>query len=98
MSFYQWQDKNLLLKLHVQPRAKENTIAGIHGDMLKLKIKSPPVDNKANKEIVSYLAKEFDVSKASVELISGQNSRDKRILIEEVKVLPGWFKELTESS
>ncbi len=98
MSFYQWQDKNLLLKLHVQPRAKENTITGIHGDMLKLKIKSPPVDNKANKEIVSYLAKEFDVSKASVELISGQNSRDKRILIEEVKVLPGWFKELTESS
>jgi len=47
MAFYQWQDKNLVLKLHVQTRAKENSIIGRHGDMLKLKIKSPPVDNKA---------------------------------------------------
>jgi uncharacterized protein len=98
MSFYQWQDKDLLLKLHVQPRAKENSITGIHGDMLKLKIKSPPVDNKANKEIVSYLAKEFDIAKSHIELISGQTSRDKRFLIREPKMLPGWFKELTHRS
>ncbi|HIF51126.1 MAG TPA: YggU family protein [Thiotrichaceae bacterium] len=98
MSFYQWQNKDLLLKLHVQPRAKENSITGIHGEMLKLKIKSPPVDNKANKEIVSYLAKEFNVTKSSVELISGQISRDKRFLIKEAKVFPKWFKELSEQA
>lgn len=95
MSFFEWQDRSLLLKLHVQPRAKENNITGIHGDMLKLKIKSPPVDNKANKEIISYLANEFNVTKANVELKSGQLSRDKKFLIKEVKVLPEWFKELS---
>ena len=95
MPFFEWQDKNLLLKLHVQPRAKENVITGIHNEMLKLKIKSPPVDNKANKEIVSYLANEFNVTKSNVELVSGQTSRDKRFLIIEPKVLPEWFKELT---
>ncbi len=95
MSFYQWQSKDLLLKLHVQARAKENCITGIHGDMLKLKIKSPPVDNKANKEIVSYLAKEFNVTKSNVVLISGQTHRDKKILIKEPKALPEWFKELS---
>jgi len=98
MSFYQWQNKNLLLKLHVQPRAKENSITGIHGDRLKLKIKSPPVDGKANKEIVSYLAKEFNVTKSSVELIGGQLHRDKKFLIKEPKMLPEWFKELSDSS
>jgi uncharacterized protein (TIGR00251 family) len=98
VSFYQWQDKNLVLKLHVQPRAKENSVTGIHGDMLKLKIKSPPVDNKANKEIATYLAKEFNVTKSNVELISGQLHRDKKFLIKEVRVLPEWFKELSESS
>jgi len=95
MSFYQWQDKDLLLKLHVQPRAKENSIVGIHDDSLKLKIKSLPVDNKANKEIAAYLAKEFNVVKSNVELISGQISRDKKFLIREVNVLPEWFKELS---
>ncbi len=98
MSFYQWQDKDLLLKLHVQPRAKENSIVGIHDDSLKLKIKSPPVDNKANKEIASYLANEFSVTKASIELVSGQLSRDKKFLIKEPKVLPEWFKELSDQS
>ncbi len=94
MSFYQWQGKDLLLKLHVQPKAKENTIVGIHGESLKIKIKAPPVDNKANKEITNYLAKEFKVSKSSVDLISGQTSREKRFLIKEPELLPEWFKEL----
>lgn len=98
MSFYQWRDKYLILNLHVQSRAKENSITGIHGDMLKLKIKSPPVDNKANKEIVSYLANEFDVTKSSIELISGQLHRDKKFLIKEPNMIPEWFKELSESS
>ncbi len=40
MSFYQWRGDDLLLKIHVQPRAKENSITGIHGDMLKLKSKT----------------------------------------------------------
>ncbi len=96
MAFFEWQDKNLLLKLHVQPRAKENNIVGIHDDSLKLKIKSPPVDNKANKEVVSYLAKEFKVTKASIEIISGQLNRDKKFLIKEPIMLPEWFKEFSE--
>jgi uncharacterized protein len=98
MPFYQWQDNNLLLKLHVQPRAKESSITDIFNDMLKLKIKSPPVDNKANKEIISYLAKEFNVTKSSIELISGQTHRDKKFLIKEPKVLPKWFRELSDNS
>ena len=98
MSFYQWQDKDLFLKLHVQPRAKENKIIGIHDDTLKLKIKSPPVDNKANKEIVSFLANEFSLSKSNVELVSGQLSRDKKFLIKKPKILPGWFKEVSDNS
>ena len=97
MSFFQWQDKNLLLELHVQPRSKENTVIGIHDESLKVKIKSPPVDNKANKEIAAYLAYEFNVSKSNIELISGQSSKDKRVLIKDVKVAPDWFKELSDS-
>lgn len=86
------------MKLHVQPREKVNNIIGIHGDMLKLKIKSPPVDNKANKEIISYLAKVFNVTKASIELISGQLHRDKKFLVKESRVMPECFKKLSGES
>ncbi len=95
MSFFEWQGDDLLLKLHVQPRAKENSINGIHGDMLKLKIKTPPIDNKANKDITTYLANEFNVTKTNVTLLSGQQHRDKKFLIKSPKELPGWFKELS---
>lgn len=97
MSFYQWKQKDLLLKLHIQPNAKENKVIGLHGESLKLKVKAPPVDNKANKEIILYLSKEFKVSKSAVELVSGQTSREKRFLIKEPNVLPEWFKELSDS-
>ena len=98
MSFYQWQNKDLLIKLHVQPRAKENNIIGIYADALKLKTKAPPVDNKANKEITVYLANEFKVNKTDVNLISGQTGRDKKFLIKEPKELPEWFKELSDDA
>lgn len=98
MSFYQWKQKNLLLKLHVQPNAKENKVIGLHGESLKLKIKAPPVDNKANKEVTLFLSKEFNISKSSIELTAGQTSREKRFLIKEPEVLPEWFKELSDNS
>jgi len=98
MAFYQWQGEDLLLKLHVQPRAKENCIIGIHGDMLKLKIKAPPVDNRANKEITVYLANEFSVNKANIKLISGQQHRDKKFLIKSPKEFPGWFIKFSNSA
>ena len=98
MSFYQWQDKNLLIKLHIQPNAKDNAVIGLHGESLKIKIKAPPVDNKANIEITNFLAKEFNIHKSSVSLISGQTSREKKFLIKEPDVLPEWFKELSDNN
>lgn len=98
MSFYQWQGKDLLLKIHVQTRAKENAITGLHGDRLKLRINAPPVDNKANKRIIAYMAKEFSVKQADVSLISGEKNRDKQILIKQAVQLPGWFNDLSDST
>jgi len=98
MSFYQWQENDLLLKLHVQTRAKENNVSGIHGDTVKLKISAPPVDNRANQRIIDYIAKEFSVNKSDVKLISGQHHRDKRILIKQPVQLPDWFKRLSDST
>ncbi len=98
MNFYEWRGKDLILKLHVQTRAKENTITGLHGGRLKLKINAPPVDNKANQHIINYLANEFSMKQSDIELISGLKHRDKQMIIKRPTQLPDWFNDLSDST
>jgi len=65
------------LKIIVKPRAKQTRFLGMHDNMVKLGVASPPVDGKANKEIVEYLADFFGVKKKEVEIIVGEHSRRK---------------------
>ncbi|MFA7402878.1 MAG: DUF167 family protein [Pelobacteraceae bacterium] len=72
---------DLILNIYVQPRASKNQISGIQGEELKIRITSPPVDGAANKLCREFVADLFDVSKSSVEIISGETSRHKRLRI-----------------
>ncbi len=98
MKFFEWRGKDLLLNIHVKPRAKENAITGLHGDRLKLRINAPPVDNKANQHIINYLANEFSVKQSEIKLMSGQKHRDKQMRIKQPTQLPGWFKSLSDGT
>lgn len=80
-SFHQWDGENLLLNLYVQPNAKTDEIIGEYGDKLKIRITAPPVDNKANKHLLKFLAKTFAVPASRVALIKGENQRAKRVKI-----------------
>lgn len=66
---------------HVQPNASRTAIAGMYGEELKITLKTPPVDGKANKELCRFFADEFDLPAGRVQLLSGQTSRRKRILV-----------------
>ena len=74
-------DGSLLLRIHVQPRASANGLAGLQGDALKLRLTTPPVDGKANKAVIAYLAKFFHLPKSSLSIKSGQQSRSKTVVI-----------------
>jgi hypothetical protein len=74
-------DGSLLLRLHVQPRAAANGLAGLQGDMLKLRLTTPPVDGKANQAVIAYLAKLFHLPKSALAIKSGQQSRSKTVVI-----------------
>ena len=78
-----------LLLIHVQPKAKKNSIEGIDEwrGRLKVKVKAPPVEGKANKEVVKFFSKLLG---AEVEIVKGETSREKDLLVkglsaEEVK-------------
>ena len=77
-------EKSVSLDLYIQPKAAKNSICGLHGNELKLAITAPPVDGKANKAVISYLAELFDIAKSSVTITNGLQSRHKRATLQGV--------------
>jgi uncharacterized protein (TIGR00251 family) len=73
--------KGVILRLHIQPRASRTAFAGYHGERLKLSVTSPPVDGKANAEVIRFVAKVFDLKRHQVELVRGEKSRQKDVLL-----------------
>lgn len=84
---YHWDNEDLIIRLHVQPRASRNAFAGEHGDALKVHITAPPVDGKANAHLTRFLAREFGVARGAVELLAGETSRRKTFRIRSPRVL-----------
>ena len=70
-----------ILNLRIVPRASKNAIQGEHGDALKIRLCAPPVDGAANAALVEFLAGAFSLPRARVQLLSGQTSRNKRVLL-----------------
>jgi uncharacterized protein (TIGR00251 family) len=73
--------EGLIFKIFVQPKASKSMIAGLYGDALKIKLTAPPVEGAANKMCLKYLAKCLKIPPGSLEILSGQSSRTKRILL-----------------
>ncbi len=65
------------LKVFVQPKASKTKIVSIHDDMVKLAVAAPPVDGKANKEVIAFFARLLQVKKSDLVIASGAHSRRK---------------------
>ncbi|HEV8613702.1 MAG TPA: DUF167 domain-containing protein [Gemmatimonadales bacterium] len=74
------------IRLHVQPRASHTELAGLHGDALKVRLASPPIEGAANLELVRFLAGVLEVPRSSVELVAGLAARRKTVLVRGVTV------------
>ena len=75
------KDNAVIFTARIIPRSSKSEIIGEYDGALKIKIASPPVDGAANAELIKLLSKTFDVSKDSVEILSGQISKVKRVKI-----------------
>jgi len=70
------------LKLRVIPNAKKNEIIEESNSFMRIKISAPPIEGKANKELIKFLAKHFDIKKSAISIKNGEKSRTKIIQIE----------------
>jgi len=92
MSWLRSEDAAIILRLHVQPGARRTEFAGIHGDAVKIRLAAPPVDGKANAELLRFLCAVFGVPQRAVTLLQGETSRRKTVRIEAPRLRPdhGW--------
>ena len=74
-------DDGWLIRVHAQPGAKKSGVAGLHGDALKIRIASPPVDGRANEALITFVAKALGLPRALVSLEHGAGSRRKTLRI-----------------
>lgn len=80
-SFIEEKPDGLLLTIFVLPGSSKNMISGVHGNALKIKLTAPPVEGAANKLCLKFLAKYLNIPKSSLEIVSGQTSRTKRVIV-----------------
>lgn len=78
--------EGVIVNVRAQPRSSRAGIDGTIGDALKVRIRSAPVDGKANKELIETLADAFGLPKSRVSFKSGETSKTKRILLHGVKL------------
>lgn len=71
----------MLLFCHLQPNASKNEFSGLHGDRLKIRIKAPTIDGKANAALIDFLSDEFAVAKNQIKIEQGELGRQKNIRI-----------------
>jgi len=76
------KDGAIVFKIHVQPKASRNQVAGLHGDALKIRLTAPPVDGKANKALCRFLAECLDLAASDVEIVSGHTAKAKTIAVQ----------------
>jgi uncharacterized protein len=71
-----------ILRVHVVPNAKSDSVVGEHGGAVKIKLRAPAVEGKANAALVRFLAEQMKLPRHAIVLRRGHNSRDKLIRVD----------------
>lgn len=101
---YNFIDKfnsGIILRLYIQPGASQCEVCGFFCEpaRLKIRIKAPPVDGKANKVLIEFLGQWLNISRKNITIIRGETSRQKDIyLLGDYHKILHQILDLTESA
>jgi uncharacterized protein (TIGR00251 family) len=71
-----------ILRVHVVPNAKSDSVVGEHGGAVKIKLRAPAVEGKANAALIRFLAEQLKLPRHAIVLERGHRARDKLIRID----------------
>lgn len=76
--------EGLIVRLKIIPNSSKNDIL-FDGINLKIKITAQPIENKANKALIEFLAKKIKIAKSNITIIKGELNKEKTLLIKNYK-------------
>ncbi len=88
MTWFRWENNDLILHVKIQPGASHSEFAGLHGENLKVRIHAPAIEGRANDELVAFLCKHFAASKSRISIEHGALGKIKTIRIQAAGQLP----------
>ena len=69
----------MTLCVRVKPRASKSAVLGVRSGELEVAVRAPPVDGKANEELVRVLADYYEIPKSTISIARGQSGRSKTV-------------------
>lgn len=75
-------EPNLTIRVKAVPGASRDSVAGMLGDRVKVRVSAPPEGGKANKAIIKLFAKTLGCKPAQITIASGHTNPEKTIAIE----------------
>ncbi len=70
-----------ILPVHAQPGARSSGVVGEHAGALKVAVTARPQQGRANKAVLEVLRDALRLKRSAIELVGGETSRDKRVLV-----------------
>ena len=67
------------------PNSSFSKIVDFTDEYVRIKISAPPIENRANKELIEFCSDLFNVNKSKLSIISGEKSKIKKVLIKNAK-------------
>jgi len=68
--------------VQVQPNTKKDEIVSFEDGILRVKISTPPVKGKANKQLIEFLSKKMKIPKSDIMIEKGATSKRKKLVID----------------
>lgn len=84
--FLTQNDKGVIFSVKLVPNSSFSKVVDFTEEYVRIKISSPPIENKANKELISFCSKLFDINKSKIQIVSGDKSKLKKVLFSDTKI------------
>jgi len=75
-----------IIPIKAVPNASRSEVVGWLGDALRIRLKAPPVQGKANAELCQFFANELGLPKDAVRWVTGISARQKRVEITGISI------------
>jgi uncharacterized protein (TIGR00251 family) len=76
--------RTVTFSVRVQPRASRDEVSGVIEGALKIRLRAPAIENRANKALCEFLADLLKRPKSAVRILTGDRSRTKRVIVDGV--------------